>query len=173
MSPAYLFKVVTVGSAQVGKTSMILRYTTGRFREYYAPTLGADFAVKKMDLDGDRVKVQVWDLGGQDFLGSVRAGFYPGARGVIFLFDVTRPETLTELNDWKNEVDSHIRNYTSLLVANKTDLEEERAVSEKEGRKFAKNLGSEYYETSVKLNQNVSDAFEAITKQVLEKMKDA
>jgi GTPase SAR1 family protein len=80
MSPSYLYKIVTVGSSAVGKTSIIIRYTTGKFREYYAPTLGADFSVKAMDIGENKVKLQIWDLGSQDFLGHVRAGYYQGAR---------------------------------------------------------------------------------------------
>ncbi|MHA1958940.1 MAG: Rab family GTPase [Candidatus Thorarchaeota archaeon] len=171
MSPSYLFKVVTVGSAAVGKTSMILRYVTGRFREYYAPTLGADFSVKHMEFDKDTVKLQIWDLGSQDFLGHVRAGFYPGSRGVVFLYDVTREDSFKELYAWKKEVDTHIKNYQSVIVANKTDLEEERTVTKKDGKKVAKEFGASYIETSVKLNENVDDAFKLVGEHILEEFR--
>ncbi|UCE10587.1 MAG: GTP-binding protein [Candidatus Thorarchaeota archaeon] len=168
MSPSYLFKVVTVGSAAVGKTSMILRYVTGRFREYYAPTLGADFSVKHIDFDKTTVKLQIWDLGSQDFLGQVRAGFYPGARGVVFLFDVTSEESYEALNDWKKEVDTHIKDYRSVVVANKTDLEDDRVVKKKEGKKVANEFDAAYIETSVKLNENVDDAFMLIAQSIMD-----
>ena len=90
MSPSYLYKICTVGSSAVGKTSIILRYTTGKFREYYTPTLGADFSVKNMIFDENKVKLQIWDLGSQDFLEAVRSGYYQGARGIIYMYDVTR-----------------------------------------------------------------------------------
>ena len=169
---SYLYKCVCVGSSAVGKTSIILRYTTGTFREYYAPTLGADFSTKRVDVGSDNVRLQIWDLGGQDFLGNVRAKFYSGARGVVFMYDVTRSDTLEELEGWRNEVSSHVKDYTSLIVANKTDLEGERVISEDEGRKFAESLGAEYIETSVKLNEGVADTFTAIAKQIIEKYKD-
>ncbi len=168
MSPSYLFKIVTVGGAAVGKTSIILRYTTGKFREYYAPTLGADFAIKKMELNGNRVKLQIWDLGSQDFLGNVRAGFYPGSRGVLFMYDVTSRESFEELTKWKKEVDSHLKGYECLVVANKTDLKDERAVSKADGKKIAKRFGGAYLEASVKLNENVNDSFSKMAEMVLE-----
>ena len=169
--PSYLFKVATVGASAVGKTSIILRYTSGTFREYYAPTLGADFATKQVDINSDNVRLQIWDLGGQDFLGQVRAKFYRGARGVVYMFDVTRRDTFDELYAWKDEVGTHLKDYTRLVVANKTDLESERLVSSDEGEKFAKEIGAEYIEASVKLNEGVADTFTTIAKQIIDKYK--
>ena len=164
MSPSYLYKIVTVGSSAVGKTSIIIRYTTGKFREFYAPTLGADFSVKSMDIESNRVKLQIWDLGSQDFLGHVRAGYYHGARGVIYMFDVTRPESLEELWAWKKEVDSQLKGVKALVVANKTDLEKDRRISHEEGEAFAKKFLAKYMETSVKLNKGVDDTFTVMAK---------
>jgi small GTP-binding protein len=167
MSPSYLFKIVTVGSSAVGKTSIIIRYTTGKFREYYAPTLGADFSVKSMDIGSDRVKLQIWDLGSQDFLGHVRAGYYQGARGAIYMFDVTRPESLEELWAWKKEVDSQLKEVKALVVANKTDLDKDRGVSREEGEEFAKKFHADYMEASVKLNKGVDDTFTVMAKSLM------
>lgn len=167
MSPSYLYKIVTVGSSAVGKTSIIIRYTTGKFREYYAPTLGADFSVKTMDIGENKVKLQIWDLGSQDFLGHVRAGYYHGARGVVYMFDVTRPKSLEELWAWKKEVDSQLRGVKALVVANKTDLDKDRMVSREEGEEFAKKFLADYMEASVKLNKGVDDTFTVIAKSLM------
>ena len=148
----------------MGKTSIIIRYTTGKFREYYAPTLGADFSVKSMDIGSNKVKLQIWDLGSQDFLGHVRAGYYQGARGVIYMFDLTRPESLEELWGWKKEVDSQVKGVKSLVVGNKTDLEKDRRVTREEGEEFAKKFLAEYLETSVKMNKGVDDTFTVMAK---------
>ena len=171
MSPTYLLKVVAVGPPAVGKTSIILRYTTGSFREHYIPTLGVDFAIKKVELDHHMVRLQVWDMGSQDFLGSVRSGFYPGARGAVFMYDITSWESFQEIRSWKAEVDAHLSNYIGILVANKIDLVSEREVSTDEGMKFANTLGMDYIETSVKLNQNVNEAFRIIGQKIIEKME--
>lgn len=164
---SYLFKICTVGSSAVGKTSIIIRYTTGKFREYYAPTLGADFSIKTMDIRDNKVKLQIWDLGSQDFLGHVRAGYYQGARGIIYMFDVTRPESLEELWAWKKEVDSQLKGVKTLVVANKTDLDKERKVSREEGEEFAKKFLADYTETSVKLNKGVDDTFTIMAKTLM------
>ncbi len=164
---SYLFKICTVGSSAVGKTSIIIRYTTGKFREYYAPTLGADFSVKSMDIGENKVKLQIWDLGSQDFLGNVRAGYYQGARGVVYMFDVTRTESFEELWAWKKEVDSQLKGVKALVVANKTDLGKDRKVSQEEGEDLAKKFMADYIETSVKLNKGVDDTFSVMAKLLM------
>ena len=172
MSPSYLYKIATVGSSAVGKTSIIIRYTTGKFREYYAPTLGADFSIKSMVIENDKVKLQIWDLGSQDFLGHVRAGYYQGARGIIYMFDVTRYESLEELWAWKKEVDSQLKGVKSLVVGNKMDLDKERTVSREEGEALAKKFLADYMETSVKLNKGVDDTFTVMAKMLMTDVKN-
>lgn len=167
MSPQYLFKIVTVGSAAVGKTSIIVRYMTGRFRDYYAPTLGADFAIKDLQVDDRNVKLQIWDMGSQDFLGKVRAAYYQGTRGVIYVYDLTRRDTFDQLWQWKKEVDAHTHGPKILIVANKADLANERQVTEEEGADLARKFFADYKEVSVKLNQGVDETFLEMGRQIL------
>jgi GTPase SAR1 family protein len=87
------------------------------------------------------------------------------------MFDVTRRDTFDELKAWKDEVGAHLKDYTCLIVANKTDLESERVISSEEGQKFAEEMGAQYIEASVKLNEGVADTFTAIAKQIIEKYK--
>ncbi|MHA2359254.1 MAG: Rab family GTPase [Candidatus Thorarchaeota archaeon] len=168
MSPTYLLKICTVGAASVGKTSIIVRYSTGKFREHYSPTLGTGFAFKKMKLGNNFVNAQIWDLGSQDFLERVRANYYIGTQGVIFMFDVSSWESLNAITDWKNEVDRNVDDYQSLLVANKIDLVDERVISTNEGKEMAKKLGMDYLEVSVMLDKNVNKAFELISTRICE-----
>jgi small GTP-binding protein len=170
MSPTYLLKICTVGSASVGKTSIIIRYSTGVFREHYSPTLGTGFAYKKMLIDNNLINLQIWDLGSQDFLERVRANYYIGTQGVIFLFDVTAWETLHDIVEWKNEVDRNVEEYQSLLVANKTDLVEERVVPMEEGQNMANKLGMGYIEVSVRDDKNVNKSFEMIARSICQSL---
>jgi small GTP-binding protein len=169
MTSSYLLKIVTIGPPAVGKTSMIVRYSTGTFREHYSPTLGTSFSYKELNFDNKHVDLQIWDLGSQDFLEHVRSHYYKGATGVVYMFDVTRPETLAQIYDWKKEVDRNLSEYESLLIANKIDLVIERRVPEEEGQKVAKEIGADYLEVSVRMNQNVQEAFEAISNQILKR----
>ncbi len=166
MSPTYLLKVVTVGAASVGKTSIIIRYSTGVFREHYSPTLGTGFAYKKLQLGNNFINLQIWDLGSQDFLERVRANYYIGTQGVIFMYDVTSWESFHAVKDWKNEVDRHVEDYKSLLVANKIDLVDERVISTEEGENLAREYGMDYIEVSVLLDNNVHRAFEMIAQSI-------
>ncbi|MHA1934023.1 MAG: Rab family GTPase [Candidatus Thorarchaeota archaeon] len=168
MSPAYLLKIVTVGAASVGKTSMIVRYSTGAFREHYSPTLGTGFAFKKMKVDEDFVNLQIWDMGSQDFLERVRSNYYMGAFGAIFVYDVTSWESLNAVQEWQEEVDRNLEEYKAILVANKIDLVVDRVVSTEEGSQMAKSLDMKYMETSVRLNRNVNETFQLISKDIIE-----
>ena len=167
MSPTYLLKIVTVGAASVGKTSIIIRYSTGTFREHYSPTLGVGFAYKKMEVDENNVNLQIWDLGSQDFLERTRANYYLGAQGVIFMYDVTSWESFYEVLEWKNEVDRNLDDYSAILVANKTDLIMDRVVSLEEGERVSNQLGIPHLEVSVRLDKNVNDTFEAISRNII------
>jgi len=167
MSPTYLLKTVIVGSGSVGKTSMIIRYSTGSFREHYSPTLGTGFAYKKLKLGDDFATLQIWDMGSQDFLERVRANYYVGTHAVVFMFDLTSNESMNEVLEWKNEVDTHLDNYTALLVGNKSDLVMDREISEEDGKKMAEKLGMDYLETSVKLDKNVNEVFVRTTRNII------
>jgi small GTP-binding protein len=168
MCPTYLLKVVTIGAASVGKTSIIIRYSTGVFREHYSPTLGTGFAYKKLRFGDNLVNLQIWDLGSQDFLERVRANYYIGTQGVIIMYDVTNWESFNAVRGWKDEVDKNVDEYRALLVANKTDLVVERVVSTKEGQNLATELGMDYIETSVSQDKNVNKAFETIARRIHE-----
>ncbi len=167
MSPAYLLKIVTVGAASVGKTSMIVRYSTGAFREHYSPTLGTGFAFKKMKVEDDFVNLQIWDMGSQDFLERVRANYYMGAFGAIFVYDVSSWESLNAVQEWREEVDKNLDEYKGILVANKTDLVVDRVVSTEEGSQMAKSLDMDYMEVSVRLDRNVNETFQLIAKEII------
>ena len=168
MCPTYLLKVVTVGAQSVGKTSIIIRFSTGSFREHYSPTLGVGFAYKKMVVDEDNVNMQIWDLGSQDFLERTRANYYLGAQGVIFMYDVTSWESFNEIIDWKNEVDRNLEDYKAILVANKTDLIMERVVSSEEGQRMADQMGVPHIEVSVRLDKYVNDAFGLLARNIID-----
>ena len=146
---------------------MILRYSTGAFREHYSPTLGTGFAYKKLKLGDDFATLQIWDMGSQDFLERVRANYYVGSHAVVFMFDVTSTESMDEVLKWKEEVDRHLSDYTSLLVGNKTDLVMDRTISEEDAKKMAEQLGMDYMETSVKLDKNVNEVFVRTTRNII------
>lgn len=161
----YVLKVCVVGEGAVGKTSLIIRYTEGHFRESYLMTVGTSFAVKELDFGDTVVRLQLWDLAGQPHFSSVRPVFYRGAAGVIMVFDVTRRETFNSIPSWYTEVSQVTGEITSVLLANKADLVDQRQVSTEEGMAYATQLGWTYFETSAKDGRGVTDAFRQIAVQ--------
>jgi small GTP-binding protein len=168
----YQFKIAFVGSASVGKTSTILRFTTNTFRDNYIPTLGVGFAKKMVSVQEKRASLQIWDMGAQDHLGKIRANYFGGARGVVFVYDITKQETFDELINWKEEVDEHLSGYSILVAANKLDLKTQRKVSSRKGNNLAKKFDGKYIEISAKTGEKVEDAFQLIASLAITKLHE-
>eukprot|EP00878_Enallax_costatus_P007415 GHUV01007765.1.p1 GENE.GHUV01007765.1~~GHUV01007765.1.p1 ORF type:complete len:204 (+),score=53.89 GHUV01007765.1:173-784(+) len=167
----HLFKVLLVGDSAVGKSCLLMRFTADRFDEVTTSTIGVDFRVKYLTLNGKRVKLAVWDTAGQERFRTLTSSYYRGAQGVIFVYDVTRLESFENLQRiWMKEVDiySNIEDAVKMVVANKVDLESERQVSKQQGHDFARTMGCLYVETSAKTNIAVQQAFEELCLKMLE-----
>ncbi|MHA1349143.1 MAG: Rab family GTPase, partial [Candidatus Odinarchaeia archaeon] len=158
----YVFKVIVIGDGFVGKTSLILRFTHNMFNEEYKKTLGTDFAIKNFKVDDSSVKLQIWDLGGQEIFKDLRRVFYPGSKGALIVYDVTDRKSFENVRNWYNDIRSVAKNIPIILVANKIDLP--REVSREEGINLAKSLKVSYIETSAKTNEYVEDAFKQIAR---------
>jgi small GTP-binding protein len=174
MSYDYLFKVIAVGDGAVGKTSITLRFSTGTFRDSYIMTIGVDFAVKSIDVgttEGARkIKLQIWDTGGQERFSYVRPLYYKGAMGGLVVFDVTQVESFQNLPKWFDEVKKNRGNIPLVLVGNKVDLPD-RKVNAERAREIAKKNGLQYLETSAKTGESVDKVFYELSKKMVEYAK--
>jgi Ras-related protein Rab-2A len=174
MTAEFRFKVVMLGDGAVGKTAMTTRFTQDSFNADYKRTIGADFAVKRMDIkDIDaHVTLQCWDLAGQPRFEFVRQGFYRGARGGLLLYDVTRRRTFLNMDRWKEETFTNAgRDIPLVVVANKIDLVESRAVTTEDGEAYAKEHGFIYVESSALTGENVEDAYVELCKKMIDESK--
>lgn len=167
MQEEYVFKIVIIGDGGVGKTSLILRLTENRFPTDYRPTLGADFASYKVDLDGKFVTLQLWDLGGQPSFAHLRSFFYTEAKGGVIVFDLTNMRSFENVKKWYDEVTSICGKIPIVLVGNKHDLVDERRVPRHEAEQLARNLGALYFETSAKTRFMVDEAFVSAARLIL------
>jgi small GTP-binding protein len=162
MSYDYLFKVIAVGNGAVGKTSITLRFSTNVFRDSYIMTIGVDFAVKTIDVQSTegtkRVKLQIWDTGGQERFSYVRPLYYKGAMGGLVVFDVTQPESFQSIPKWFEEVKKNRGDIPLILVGNKVDLPD-RKVSSQQGEQMAKKFSVKYLETSAKTGVSIERVF--------------
>ncbi|MFX1356100.1 MAG: GTP-binding protein [Promethearchaeota archaeon] len=160
----YLFKSIVVGDGGVGKTALTLRFSKGFFTEDYKMTIGVDFHVKTISIDTDegpiRCKLQLWDTGGQERFSSIRPMYYRGSLGVVLVYDVTNSASFEHLPQWIEEVRANIKaEVPILLVGNKSDLADQRAVSIDELNDFTRDFNLYYMETSAKTGDGVGDCF--------------
>jgi len=164
----YLFKSIVIGDGGVGKTSLSLRFSKGIFSEDYKITIGVDFHVKTINLETTEglitCKLQLWDTGGQERFGHIRPMYYQGSLGAVLVFDVTNHASFEHLPKWIEEVRNNIKiAIPLLLVGNKSDLTEQRAVSIKEVNSFTRNFNLFYMETSAKTGDGVGNCFYILT----------
>ncbi|MFX1256451.1 MAG: GTP-binding protein [Promethearchaeota archaeon] len=161
----YLFKSIVVGDGGVGKTALTLRFSKGFFTEDYKMTIGVDFHVKTINIDTEnegplKVKLQIWDTGGQERFSSIRPMYYRGSLGALLIFDLTSYESFEHLPQWIEEVRANIKDDVPLLlVGNKSDLVDERALSIEEINDFTRKFNLYYMETSAKTGDGVGDCF--------------
>ena len=160
----YLFKSIVVGDGGVGKTALTLRFSKGFFTEDYKMTIGVDFHVKTISIDSNegpiRSKLQIWDTGGQERFSSIRPMYYRGSLGALLIFDLTNSSSFDHLPGWIEEVRANVKTEIPLLlVGNKSDLVDQRAVSLEEINIFTQNFNLYYMETSAKTGEGVGDCF--------------
>ncbi|XP_059723466.1 ras-related protein Rab-7L1 [Haemorhous mexicanus] len=168
-----MFKVLVVGDATVGKTSLVQRYANDSFNRHYKSTVGVDFALKVVQWsESETVRLQLWDIAGQERFTSMTRLYYREASACLVLFDVTNPSTFSSSHRWKQDLDSKVvlpdgSPVPCLLLANKCDLSP-WAVSREEIDRFSKENGfSGWVETSVKENKNINEAMRVLLEKMM------
>ncbi|KAF7232989.1 hypothetical protein EG68_09409 [Paragonimus skrjabini miyazakii] len=169
----YMFKLLIIGNSSVGKTSFLFRYADDSFTSAFVSTVGIDFKVKTIFRQDKRVKLQIWDTAGQERYRTITTAYYRGAMGFILMYDITNEESFNAVQDWVTQIKTYSwDNAQVVLVGNKCDLAEERAVSVDWGRRLAQQLGLEFFEASAKEDINVKNVFERLVDLICEKMSD-
>lgn len=168
----YTFKILLLGDASVGKTSFTKRYCYNIFNPSERLTIGVDFHVKTIELNEKRIKLQLWDVGGEERFRFLLPTYCLGANAAFLLFDITRLSTLDNISEWLNIVRQKGGPIPIMLVGAKTDLEKsQRQVQRDYGIQIAeKNDMASFVEISAKDNINVDDAFKVLTELTLERM---
>ncbi|MFX1457525.1 MAG: Rab family GTPase [Promethearchaeota archaeon] len=159
---ARYFKVCIVGDFSVGKSTLLHQYLERRFLSNVQSTIGSNFFVKHLKLPKSNhyITLQIWDLAGQDHFKWVRRAFYKGAKGVVYVFDLTRKESFSHIKQWKEEVEEITGFIPNVLVGNKSDLNENKIISVEDSDKLKQDIdASSFHETSAKLGTGVDDVF--------------
>jgi len=165
---AYLFKLLLIGDSGVGKTSLLLRFADDKFLDSFITTIGVDFKIRKLDVDGKAVKLQIWDTAGQEKFRTITSSYYRGAHGIIVVYDVTSRESFSHVKGWLSDIDRYAQGnikVQKMLVGNKSDLPN-REVTFKEAKSFADGLGIKFTETSAKMSDNVMEAFTMMVTEI-------
>ena len=167
--PKWVIKITLLGEKNVGKTSLVYRFIENKFRENYKATLGVNLLKKDININGG-VSAQIWDLGGQESFKSLRKLYLEGANGGLVIFDLTDRNSFDKLNEWIDSFKSARGEQPLLLIGNKSDLENQIKITDKEASQYAKNNNMDIILTSAKTGKNVEEAFIKLTKRILDKM---
>eukprot|EP01084_Bolivina_argentea_P130164 229804_1 len=169
----YLFKILLIGDSGVGKSCLLLRFADDTYTESYISTIGVDFKIKTIELDGKIIKLQIWDTAGQERFRTITSSYYRGAHGIIVCYDTTDMESFNNVKIWLKEIDKYASEEVSkLLVGNKCDLVMKKTVATNFAKDFASTLGIPFLETSAKNSQNVEQAFLKMAGEIKTRVSD-
>jgi len=166
----FTWKIMMLGDASVDKTSLTIRYISGFFLDDLKLTIGVDFYSKTTTFHGKKVKLQIWDFGGEERFRFLLHQYCKGANAAFFLYDITNRLSLDHLPDWTQIIREHTGDIPIFLVGTKLELKEFRAVSRDEGILAAKKFNlSGFIEVSARTGENVERLFEVMTEILLER----
>ncbi|CDS09371.1 GTP-binding protein ypt1 [Lichtheimia hyalospora FSU 10163] len=167
----YLFKLLLIGDSGVGKSCLLLRFADDTYTESYISTIGVDFKIRTIELEGKTVKLQIWDTAGQERFRTITSSYYRGAHGIIVVYDVTDQDSFNNVKQWMQEIERYAAEGVSkLLVGNKSDMVDKKVVETDQAKELADSLSIPFLETSAKDSSNVEQAFLTMAKQIKDKV---
>ncbi len=168
MAKKFILKILTAGEGGVGKTTLLHRFVEGKFSSSTRMTIGVEFFLKDIMVDGSHVTLQLWDFGGQERFRFLLENYVLGAKGAFLMFDLTRPNTLENLDQWVKICRTCDPNLPILFLGTKIDLIEEIMIDDEYAKGFIEEYKLiDYLKVSSKTGENVDNAFEFLTRQIL------
>jgi len=165
-----IYRVVLLGKQATGKTCMIAQFINGSFDPGTISSLTAQFIRKTIQFaDGRNITLDIWDTAGQEKYRAIAKIYYKEARAVILVYDITDESSFNEMKEyWYEQVKLFARKDVIFAVAaNKNDLNEERKVSDEEGKKFADEIGAIFISTSAKNADGIQALFDNVGQKIL------
>ena len=157
----FIFKVIVIGNASVGKSSLIDRGTKNRFFEDYHATIGFDYSPFIIKYENKVIKLQIWDTCGQEIYQSLITNFYRNSSLAIMVYSINDRKSFDALDNWLKELKKESNPDSKIiLIGNKVDLESERLISYEEAEKYAQDFNFiSFIETSAKTGFNAKKVF--------------
>ncbi|EKE39614.1 hypothetical protein ENUP19_0097G0006 [Entamoeba nuttalli] len=170
----YLFKLLLIGDSGVGKSCLLLRFADDTYTDTHIATIGVDFKIKTVQIDGKNIKLQIWDTAGQERFRTITSSYYRGAQGIIVVYSVIDLQTFQNVRQWLQEIERYAsETVIKLLIGNKCDLEDERAVTVEQGQELANSLNVSFMEASAKKSLNVDELFIKIATDIMKNIQPA
>ena len=160
-------KILILGDSSVGKTSLLLKYADGYFPTIYVATIGVEYKIKQINVNGLDINLQIWDTAGQERFRSITQNFMKGADGIMYVYDITEKSSFDNLKNWIRQSEDSTEGFKKIIVGNKSDLELDRNVPKESLQKFCDDRKLKGVEVSAKLGTNVSETFECLAKMIL------
>jgi len=169
----YFFKILLIGDSGVGKSCLLLRFADDSWTDTHISTIGVDFKIKTLTIDGKVIKLQIWDTAGQERFRTITSSYYRGAQGIILVYDCTDLESFQNVKQWLGEIDRYAcENVNKLLVGNKVDLVDEKVVDAAVAEEFAKSHDIPWMETSAKNATNVEECFIKMARDIKNRLTE-
>ncbi len=165
-------KVIVAGAKDVGKTTLIHRYVSGRFLANTISTIGLDFMTKKLTVDETEISLSLWDFAGEEKFRNLLPSYCSGASGALILYDITSKSSFDELDAWIKLIreNTEDRGVSILLIGSKSDLADQRQVSPEEAKKLVEEKQiNKYLECSSKTGENVKNIFHTLVEDIIER----
>ncbi len=172
----FRFKITVIGDGQVGKTSLIKKFTQGSFVQDYVKTLGAQFSKFDKEIEGDETRLIFWDIAGQDDFRFLLPTFYRESNAAIIVYSLEEnnlgKQSFEHVSNWYENIKKFCGDIPMILFGNKVDLIEEDDLDNPNAKDFVETEGFlGYYLTSAKTGQRVHDAFNTIINELYYKSK--
>ena len=163
----YIFSICLVGDSDVGKTSLLTRYSDGIFNKMLTNTIGVDFKIINLKYKENCIKLHLWDTAGQERFRSITVNYFRNVHSFIFVYDINNKESFKKIENWVEIATCYNKHAViNFLIANKCDLS--REVSIEESLEYAKRKNLVFFETSAKNDDNVSEAFNFMAYKLIE-----
>jgi len=178
-------KVLVLGDSGVGKSCMIVRFMDDNFTASFLTTVGVDFRLKPVDVEGKKINLQVWDTAGQERFQSITTAYYRGTTGVLLLYDTTDESSFQNIRVWLRKLEEHAGSgdkdkdkdkekapkVSKILVGTKADMIGDKVVDFTRAQSLAEEFGFPLFETSAKTGANITAAFTCLAKNMLEEIQ--